>query len=78
MSGAKRKVHGAEFKAKVGLEAIHGVKTLNQIAQEHGVHPVQEGERKLAGVMQRTANASRTPAAGASKASRVTAVTSAW
>ncbi len=46
MSGAKRKVHGAEFKAKVGLEAIHGVKTLNQIAQEHGAHPVQVGQWK--------------------------------
>ena len=46
MSGAKRKVHGAEFKAKVGLEAIHGVKTINQIAQEHGVHPVQVSEWK--------------------------------
>ena len=46
MSGTKRKVFGAEFKAKVGLEAIHGVKTLNQIAQEHGVHPVQVGQWK--------------------------------
>ena len=33
MSGTKRKVFGAEFKAKVGLEAIHGGKTINQIAQ---------------------------------------------
>ena len=46
MIGAKRKVFGAEFKAKVGLEAIYGVKTLNQIAQEHGVHPVQVGQWK--------------------------------
>ncbi len=46
MSGAKRKVHGAKFKAKVGLEAIHGVKTLSQIAQEHGVHPAQVGQWK--------------------------------
>ena len=41
MSGTKRKIFGAEFKAKVGLEAIHGVKTINQIAQDHGVHPTQ-------------------------------------
>lgn len=33
MSGTKRKVFGAEFKAKVGLEAIHGVNTINQIAR---------------------------------------------
>ncbi len=46
MSGAKRKVHGAEFNAKVGSEAIHGVKTIDQIAQEHGVHPVRVGQWK--------------------------------
>ena len=46
MSGTKRKIFGAEFKAKVGLEAIHGVKTINQIAQEHGVHPTQVGQWK--------------------------------
>ncbi len=46
MSGAKRKVFGAEFKAKVGLEAIHGVKTINQIAQDHGVHSAQVGQWK--------------------------------
>ena len=46
MSGTKRKIFGAEFKAKVGLEAIHGVKTINQIAQGHGVHPTQVGQWK--------------------------------
>jgi len=46
MSGTKRKLFGAEFKAKVGLEAIHGVKTINQIAQDHGVHPTQVGQWK--------------------------------
>ena len=34
MSGAKRKVHEAEFKTKVGMEAIHGAKTINPIAQK--------------------------------------------
>lgn len=42
----KRKVHGSEFKAKVGLEAIRGVKTINEIAQEFGVHPVQVSQWK--------------------------------
>src|SRR4051812_32902976 len=42
----KRKVHGPDYKAKVGLEAIRGVKTINQIAQEYGVHPVQVGQWK--------------------------------
>ncbi len=42
----KRKIHEAEFKAKVGLEALRGVKTINEIAQEFGVHPVQVGQYK--------------------------------
>ena len=42
----KRKTHLPEFKAKVGLEAVRGVKTVNQIAQEFGVHPVQVGQWK--------------------------------
>ena len=37
----KRKSHPPEFKAKVGLEALGGMKTTNQITQEYGVHPVQ-------------------------------------
>lgn len=41
-----RKTHGAEFKAKVGLEAVRGVKTINEIAQEYGVHPVMVGQWK--------------------------------
>jgi len=44
----KRKVHSAEFKAKVGLEAVRGVKTINEIGQEFGVHPVQVGQWKKA------------------------------
>lgn len=42
----KRKVHGKEFKAKVGLEALRGVKTVNQIGQTHQVHPIQVGQWK--------------------------------
>ena len=37
----KRKVHAPEFKAKVGQEALRGVKTINEIGLEFGVHPVQ-------------------------------------
>ena len=36
MSVGKRNVYGSVFKAKVGLEAIRGVKTVHEIAQEHG------------------------------------------
>ena len=42
----KRNKHLPEFKAKVGLEAVRRVKTVNQIAQEYGVHPVQVGHWK--------------------------------
>src|SRR3978361_149236 len=48
MSEAKerRYSYGAEFKANVGLEAVRGVKTINEIAQEYGVHPVLVGQWK--------------------------------
>jgi len=39
--GRSRKVYGPEFKAKVGLEALKGVKTINEIGQVYGVHPVR-------------------------------------
>jgi len=42
----KRNVPTADLKAKIGLEAIRGMKTLNEIAQEYGVHPVQVGQYK--------------------------------
>jgi len=37
----KRRTHSAEFKARIALEALKGVKTINQIAQDEGVLPVQ-------------------------------------
>lgn len=36
-----RKRYGADFKAKVALEAIRGHKTVNEIAGQFGVHPNQ-------------------------------------
>lgn len=44
--GKSRRMHMAEFKGKVGLEAVPGVKTVTEIAQEFGVHPVLVGQRK--------------------------------
>ena len=41
-----RKYYSPEFKAKVGLEALRGEKTINEIGQEYGVHPVQVGQWK--------------------------------
>jgi transposase-like protein len=46
VSERKRKVFSGEFKAKIALEAIRGIKTVNEIAQEHGVHPTQVGQWK--------------------------------
>jgi transposase-like protein len=43
VSEKKRKNFSGQFKAKVALEAIRGVKTANEIAQEFGVHPTQVG-----------------------------------
>ena len=43
-----RKVHSASFKAKVALEAVRETKTLNEIGQEYGVHPVQVSQWRKA------------------------------
>ena len=42
----QRKIHVPAYKAKVGLEAVRGVKTISEIAQKYGVHPVQVGQYK--------------------------------
>lgn len=39
--GAMRKQFGKEFKAKVALEAVRGLKTTAEISSEYGVHPTQ-------------------------------------
>jgi transposase-like protein len=41
MSKAKRKRYSGALKAKVGLEALIGIKTVGQIARDYQVHPVQ-------------------------------------
>jgi transposase-like protein len=41
-----RKRHTADFKAKVALEAIRGLKTTAQLASEFQVHPVQISQWK--------------------------------
>lgn len=38
---AKRKRHDPQFKARVALEALKGIKTVQQIAKEFDVHPMQ-------------------------------------
>lgn len=43
---AKRRRHDNTFKARVALEALKGIKTIQQIAKEYEVHPVQVSEWK--------------------------------
>jgi putative transposase len=37
----QRQQYSAEFKARVALEALKGVKTVNELASAYGVHPTQ-------------------------------------
>ena len=37
--GQKRKKHSDDFKARVALEAVRGVRTLSELSSAHGVHP---------------------------------------
>ena len=42
----KRRVHSAQFKAQVGLEALRGIEPIHAIAAKHEVHPVQVSQWK--------------------------------
>jgi transposase-like protein len=44
--GKKRVQHSAEFKGKVALEALKGVKTVNELAGEYQIHPTQISQWK--------------------------------
>lgn len=48
MSEKKRTIMSGSQKAKVALAAVKGNKTVNEIAQEFGVHPTQVGLWKKA------------------------------
>jgi putative transposase len=41
--GQRRKKHSDEFKAKVALEAVKGVKTLSELSSAFHVHPTVIG-----------------------------------
>ena len=43
---AKRRRHDPEFKARVALEAIKGIRSIQEIAKEYDIHPVQVSEWK--------------------------------
>jgi putative transposase len=42
----RRKRYSTQFKFKIALEAVKGLKTINQIACENDVHPNQIGQWK--------------------------------
>jgi len=44
--GKKRVRHSAEFKGKVALEALKGVKTVNELAGQYQIHPTQISQWK--------------------------------
>ena len=44
--GSMRKKFGKEFKAKVALEALKGLKTTAELASEYGVHTTQINQWK--------------------------------
>ena len=43
---SKRRRHDPEFKARVALDPLEGVKTIQQIAREYELHPVQVSDWK--------------------------------
>jgi transposase len=43
---SKRRRHDPEFKARVALEALKGIKTIQQISKEFDIHPVKVSEWK--------------------------------
>jgi transposase-like protein len=43
---SKRRTHSPDFKARVAMEAISGRKTLQEIAADHAIHPIQVSQWK--------------------------------
>lgn len=46
MKRNQRRNFASEFKARIALEAIKGLKTVNQIAADNDLHPVQVSQWK--------------------------------
>lgn len=60
---AKRRTHDAAFKARVALEALKGLKTIQQIAHDFAIHPGQVCDWKKT-LQERLANVFESGAAG--------------
>jgi transposase len=46
MTKRKRRTHRPEFKARVALEALKGIKPIHEIAADNEIHPVQVSQWK--------------------------------
>ncbi len=46
MTKRKRRTHSPEFKARVALEALKGIKPVHEIASDNEIHPVQVSQWK--------------------------------
>ena len=46
MTKRKRRTHSPEFKARVALEALKGIKPIHEIASNNEIHPVQVSKWK--------------------------------
>jgi transposase-like protein len=44
---SKRRTLSPEFKARVATEGISGLKTIQEIAADHAIHPIQVSQEKL-------------------------------
>jgi transposase-like protein len=53
----KRRTHSPEFKDRVAMEAISGRKTIQEIAADHAIHPIEVSQWKR---KRQTHNASET------------------
>jgi transposase-like protein len=42
----KRRTHSPEFKSRIALEALKGIKPIHEIAAENEIHPVQVSQWK--------------------------------
>lgn len=42
----KRRIHSPEFKARIAIEALKGLKPVHQIASDNEIHPVQVSQWK--------------------------------
>ena len=64
--GQKRVRHSAEFKGKIALEALKGMKTVSELAGQYQVHPTQISQWKRQ-VQERSTNCLLTVRGKASK-----------